>query len=357
MEDIYISNNRRNSGNFVVNIPQQPMPPMQLPDNFDPPPPEKKKKRKGCGCLILSVIAVIPLVLVLGFNSLFCMFIASSGYTRNDLVQNEYISDSQLRSSSAVTNILFLGVDGDAESSSRSDSMILVSVDYAHRKIKLTSFLRDSWVYIPSKGKNAKLNAACTYGGPQLVADTIEYNFGINIDHYVMVDFEMFTNIIDCLGGVDVEVTEKEADFINRTTRQTVDYGESVHLNGEEALVYCRIRKLDSDYNRTLRQRKVISALIEQAKTAGISKIIQTMKDVFPLIQTDMSVSEINKLVYKAGFAVLTFDIQQNRVPTDEHMYPDTINGQWVEVLDIEATKNYLIEFIYTDNIVTDEDE
>lgn len=154
--------------------------------------------------------------------------------------------------------------------------MILVSVDYKHAKIKLTSFLRDSWVEIPSKGKKAKLNAACAYGGPQLLVDTIEYNFHIDIDHYVMVNFEMFTQIIDNLGGVEVEVTEKEAKFIRNTTRhKDMESGDSVLLDGAKALVYCRIRKLDSDYMRTLRQRKVITALINKATETDIQTLLK----------------------------------------------------------------------------------
>lgn len=349
MEDIYISKRRQNINDFeITNLDMPPEPPQ-----IQPPKKKKRKKKRG----LIKTIAVL-LIAVFLFTSVFIfVFAAASGYTRNDLESNEYVSAFDLKSSPLVSNILLMGVDGSADSSSRSDSMILVSVDYKHMKIKLTSFLRDSWVEIPSKGKKAKLNAACTYGGPQLVIDTIEYNFGVDIDHYVMVDFEMFTNIIDSLGGIDVEVTEKEAKFINRTTRHTVDYGESVHLNGAEALVYCRIRKLDSDYMRTYRQRKVISALIGQARSAGAGKLISTMQDVFPMIQTDMSAAEITGLAYKGGFGILAFDIEQNRVPTDEHMYPDTINGQWVEVVDIEATKDNLQEYIYTNNIVIEEDE
>lgn len=351
MEDIYISNKRRRASDFVVKIPDEPIP--EIPPEDDKPPKQKKRKKHRLFKFITTIL-VIAFVLLSGF---IFVFAAASGYTRNDLEINEYISSSELKSSPLISNILLLGVDGNAESSSRSDSMILVSVDFAHAKIKLTSFLRDSWVEIPSKGKKAKLNAACSYGGPQLVVDTIEYNFGVDIDHYVMVDFNMFTQIIDNLGGVDVEVTEKEAKFINKTTRHTVDYGENVHLNGAEALVYCRIRKLDTDYMRTYRQRKVITALINKSKNAGISKIIETMQDVFPLIRTDMSAGEITALAYKAGISMLAFDIEQNRVPIDEHMTPKTINGQWVEVLDIEATKDYLTEYIYTNNIDLDESQ
>lgn len=349
MEDIYISKRRQNTTDFELNNLEMPPEP---PKNHPPYPDKKQKKKRS----LLKNIATVVLFIFL-FSSVFIfVFAAASDYTRNDLDRNKYVSSFELKSSPLVSNILLMGVDGDADSVSRSDSMILVSLDYKHMKIKLTSFLRDSWVDNPLKGTKTKLNAACTYGGPQLVIDTIEYNFGVDIDHYVMVDFEMFTNIIDSLGGIDVEVTQKEAKFINRTTRHTVDYGESVHLNGAEALVYSRIRKLDSDYMRTYRQRKVITALIGQAKSAGIVKIFTTMQDVFPLIQTDMSAAEITALAYKGGFSVLAFDIEQNRVPIDDHMYPDTINGQWVEVVDIDATKDYLQEYIYTNNIVIEED-
>lgn len=349
MDDIYISKKRKNSQDFIVEIPEDEF--LSAPPENNEPPEKKKKKNHR---LVKFTAKVVAVIFILSSCFIF-LFAATSGYTRNDLEKNQYISSFELKSSPLVTNILLLGVDGKAESSSRSDSMILVSIDFAHAKIKLTSFLRDSWVEIPSKGKKAKLNSACSYGGPQLVCDTIEYNFGVDIDHFVMVDFDMFTQIIDNLGGVEVEVTKKEAKFINSTTRQNVDYGENIRLNGDEALVYCRIRKLDSDYMRTYRQRKVITALINQAKKAGIPKLIETMRQVFPLIQTDMSPLEITTLSYKAGAGIIAFNIEQNRVPIDEHMTPKTINGQWVEAIDIEATKNYLIEYIYTNNIKIEE--
>lgn len=349
MEDIYISKKKRQSDDIDFVILDEPSAP--IPEPPEENPKKKRKKHRFLKFVLKSAVAVFAFVSVFIF-----VFAATSGYTKKDLEPNQYISSLRLKSSPFVSNILLLGVDGNAESSSRSDSMILVSVDFAHAKIKLTSFLRDSWVEIPSKGKKAKLNAACSYGGPQLVVDTIEYNFGVDIDHYVMVDFDMFTHIIDSLGGVTVEVTKKEAKFINSTTRQTVESGEKVTLNGEEALVYCRIRKLDSDYMRTYRQRKVISALINQAKNAGISALIKTMNGVFPLIQTDMSPSEITVLAYKGGIGIAAFDIEQNRVPIDEHMNPGTKNGQWVEVVDIDAASEYLQDYIYTNKIKIEEE-
>lgn len=347
MKDIYISNQH--------NIPPEEPREIDIFSEGTPPEPEKPEKKKKkkhpflkAVCIILIIALVVPSLAIAGAAAI-------SGYTRNDLEHNEYVSAGSLSSSPLVMNILLLGVDGKASESSRSDSMILLSLDFVHSKIKMTSFLRDCWVEIPSKGKKAKLNASCSYGGPQLTVDTIEYNFGVDINHYVKVDFEMFTLLIDKLGGVDVEVTKKEADFINRTTRQKIESGPSVHLNGEEALVYCRIRKLDTDYMRTYRQRKVISALLEKAKKAKISELTAMAKDIFPLIEADLSPFEISFVAYEALIALAGFDIQQTRVPTDDQMYTDTISGQWVEVPDLDEVVEYLHDFIYTNKIETEE--
>lgn len=338
MKDIYISKNSAS----------EPEEPDLFFSEMPPEPPKKKHRALKTVCIILAVIILLPSLIITGAA-------AVSGYTRNDLDKNEYISSSELSSSPLVSNILLLGVDGAADSPSRSDSMILVSLDFVHGKIKMTSFLRDCWVKLPSNGKSAKLNASCTYGGPQLTVDTIETNFLVDIDHYIKVDFEMFTMIIDNLGGIDVEVTEKEANFINRTTRQHIESGSSVHLNGAEALVYCRIRKLDTDYMRTYRQRKVISALLDKAKSAKPAELIGMMKNIFPLIETDLSPFEITGLAYKGLASLAGFDIQQTRVPTDDQMYTDTISGQWVEIPYKDQVIEYLHDFVYTNKIKSEE--
>lgn len=340
MKDIYISRNHDDEPEEidVFSFPPEPE---------EPKKPKNKHRLRRFICIVL-IILLLPALPVMAAA-------AVSGYTRNDLKRNEYVSFGDVAKNPLVSNILLLGVDGEEGQSSRSDSMILVSIDFVHQKIKLTSFLRDCWVEIPSKGKNAKLNAAYAYGGPQLAKDTIEYNYGVGIDHFIKVDFRMFKMIIDKLGGVDVEVTKKEADFINKTTRQTVESGSSVHLNGEEALVYCRIRKLDTDYMRTFRQRKVITALLNKAKKASAADLIAMAKEVFPLIETDLSPSEISILAYKGTAALLGFDLVQTRVPTDDQMRTDTVSGQWVEIADMDAVREYLYDFIYTGKKIKEE--
>ncbi|MCQ2475440.1 MAG: LCP family protein [Clostridia bacterium] len=343
MKDIYISGNHNEEPEEidVFSVSPEPEEPKK------PKKPKNKHRLRRFICIVL-IILLLPALPVMAAA-------AVSGYTRNDLKRNEYVSFGDVAKNPLVSNILLLGVDGEEGQSSRSDSMILVSIDFVHQKIKLTSFLRDCWVEIPSKGKNAKLNAAYAYGGPQLAKDTIEYNYGVGIDHFIKVDFRMFKMIIDKLGGVDVEVTKKEADFINKTTRQTVESGSSVHLNGEEALVYCRIRKLDTDYMRTFRQRKVITALLNKAKKASAADLIAMAKEVFPLIETDLSPSEISILAYKGTAALLGFDLVQTRVPTDDQMRTDTVSGQWVEIADMDAVREYLYDFIYTGKKIKEE--
>ena len=307
----------------------------------------KKKKNKGC----FNPVRKLAFILVIVFFASYLLVAgaaAVSGYQRIPLHRNSYITSSQLNSNPFVKNILLLGVDGDDSSGSlRSDSMILVSLDTIHGKIKLSSFMRDSWVQIPGH-RFAKLNAAYSLGGAQLVADTIEYNFKVNINDFVLVDFTMFTDIIDALGGVDVEVTPAEAKFINRTTRHTIESGEQVHLDGAKALVYCRIRKLDSDYMRTYRQRKVIKALLEKVNVANAPKLFAAFFSVIPKIQTNMNPFEIACLAYRVGFSAIFFDVQSTRIPTDSTSWSGTEGTQSVVELDVTANADYLYNFIYT---------
>lgn len=336
---------------------QPPQYPQYEEPQYQKPKKKKKKKHRLLKALIFTPIVLILTVLI-GVMALGYGILSKIDYNQVDLEENAYIDSSELHSSEDVTNILFVGVDDDENGNSRSDSMMLISIDKKHEKIKLTSFLRDSWVDLPMKGRKGKLNAAYAADGIQGAVDTIEYNFLIDIDHYVKVDFEMFTQIIDAVGGVEVEVTEKEAAFIRKTTRfKEMQSGEKVRLNGAEALVYCRIRKLDTDYMRTYRQRKVISALMAKAKEADIKKLTDVMFDVFPLIQTDLNKRELVTTGVKGAYGLLKYEVQQTRAPIQEHMKETTINGQWVEELELEKVREYLYDYIYTDKIKFDDDK
>ena len=156
----------------------------------------------------MAVILVLILIIV---GSVFPV-LARVNY--DEKKEDKYVTASDLKNDSSVKNILLLGVDarnGENAEQTRSDTMMIVSVDSKHHSIKLVSFLRDTWVYIPSLGHEQRLNAACSDGGYKNVVETIEYNFGIDVEGYVVTDFEMFKVLVDSLGGVKIDVTEKEA--------------------------------------------------------------------------------------------------------------------------------------------------
>ena len=169
-----------------------------------PPKKGKGSKKAKVGLSIFCVLLALIIILV------GCATGVLGKITYNAHKENEYVTASNLKSDPRVKNVLLLGVDArpkDKASASRSDTMMLISVDSVHHTIKMTSFLRDIWVYIPCKDMSQRLNAACQYGGYSGVVDTIEYNFGVKIDNYVVADFEMFQVLVDAIGGVEVKVT------------------------------------------------------------------------------------------------------------------------------------------------------
>lgn len=236
----------------------------------------------------------------------------------NDFLYQWANNGGTLYSSKNVLNVLLVGLDSrDAlENGGRSDSLILVSLNKKTKKINMTSFFRDTWCYMNIGGEDryAKLNSSYFYGGSDALIDTLEKNFKIDIDYYVAVDFSSFVDIIDALGGITVEVQEYEASYINRTTKHTIESGPAVTLNGEEALVFARIRKSDSDsdVSRTRRQRQVIESFIKSAMNASLSQLNDALDMLFKYVKTDLTKMQILSYGTQAltnGW--ITYDIEQ----------------------------------------------
>lgn len=309
---------------------------------------ERKKKNRSKKMKVLrgflftfSAFLIIFAVLVSSFSAYIL-----SDYEPRDFAENEYTDESALLYSDSVYNILLMGIDTlSTEDSSRSDAMILLSVDWRNGKIKLSSFLRDSYVYIPGSG-NAKLNASCVYGGPQLVCDTIEYNFGIRIDDYAKIGYDMFIKIIDAVGGVEIpEIDETEAKALAREGFDTKP-GTNIKVNGTQALAYCRIRKGQSDFYRTERQREVISLVLKKLPKANPKILISTAKEIAATMECSIDSKEFPSLLVKL-LPCLFGEIEQMTVPYEGTWYDDTINYQSVLVVDFEKNKEKLNEFLY----------
>lgn len=310
-----------------------------------PHKPRGKNKGKQIG---IGILAIILAVLVALFGTVFS---AMAKITHDDKRDNQYVSSSDLMHSSKVKNILLLGVDArdpDDDTKSRSDSMMLISIDSEHKCIKMTSFLRDTWVYIPSVDSKQRLNAACSYDGYNGVVDTIEYNFGVDIDGYVVADFEMFKVLVDAVGGVEVDVTKAEADEV---TNHQVRYGGvtleegKYKLTGEQALAYCRIRKIDTDFQRAYRQRTVMQAIMKSIKSANPLKLVSMASKCAPYIETNLS----NAYIMSAAVSALPCmsNMVENRVPYDGTWKYENIKGNSVITIDTDKNKEMLIDNIY----------
>ncbi len=283
---------------------------------------------------------------------------------------NMRVEDGKLLNDPMVLNVMLFGADKNDGTSQRSDTMIMLSVDNRHKKLKLTSFMRDLWVYIPDYGYS-KLNHSYAYGGPKLAIATIEQNFGVNIDRYAIVDFSSFRSIIDILGGIDLELSAEEIDYINwqcwknhqvETRNELPIKPGIVHLNGRQALWYARDRGDEeagfsgSDFDRTDRQRKLLKALVNDMKSASLKDIISIVDQVGPLITTNLKKNEITTLVANS-LTYLSYDMVEHRIPSDGNYDAGWHYGMsTLDVVDWDAERKSLAVFIY-EELVTDAEQ
>ncbi len=241
-----------------------------------------------------------------------------------------------------IINILLVGQDRKPnQGRQRSDSMILCSFNVQKGTISMVSFLRDTYVYIPGWGSE-KLNAAYAHGGFSCLNETLAVNFGVSVDAGVEVDFSGFKQIIDLLGGVSINLTQKEADWMNKTTKWQLQAGVN-HLDGEKALAYSRIRKLDMDAKRAQRQRTVLLALVEKYKNKSLGEMLNILDDVLPMVTTTMSNQEIVNYLFELYPMLSNTAITTQQIP-EAGTYKDMTVGKVTatKVADMEANRAIL---------------
>lgn len=220
-----------------------------------------------------------------------------------------------------VINVLLIGEDNE-DNSSRSDSTILVTINKKTKKIILTSFLRDSYTYMNIEGQDRydKTNHSYSWGGAAKLMEVISDNYKIKIDHFVTINYQSFIKAVDELGGINVMVTDAEAKYMNRTTKMKgFESGPSVNLDGQHALVFARIRKLDGEPERTERQRRLITAFIDSIRDSSLTDINNAIDKFLPYVTTNYKESEILSLATKAvteGW--LGFEVVSQVAPSEE---------------------------------------
>ena len=256
-------------------------------------------------------------------------------------------------------NILLLGCDSYTKNSyQRTDSMIIVSINLARGEVKLTSLMRDTWITVPGTNKHRKLTELCAVGGPELTIRAINESFGMNISDYALIGMQGIAEIIDLIGGLDLDVTEAERKALNKGLfdlsslsgmEQLEESGEGVHLNGNQATAFARIRKIDSDYVRTERQRTVLIAMAEKITNgASAGTLLAIVTTLLNYVDTNLTLPEIMSIA-SVGLKMDLSSVEQLRLPADGTFESGTYDGIWCIKPNFSKNAALLHSFIYGD--------
>jgi len=248
-----------------------------------------------------------------------------------------------------LTHIMLVGQAArGGEEYKLADSMILCTINREKKTLTMTSFMRDMYVIIPAykghtQGGN-KMNVVYHLGyyyeggdGMEMLEMCMEQNFGIKVDHTVEIDFEIFERVVDLMGGVQIELTDREAYHMTHELNDVGTFEPGMNtLNGWQALNYARIRKIDSDFKRTERQKNVITSLINSCRNMGIMDIHAMAKEVLPLIKTNMTTDEMWNYAFE--FIPMLKDLQLESITIPEDV------TWWSENLGTDEAPHYVLK-------------
>ena len=314
---------------------------------------KKKKKRFRIKRFLLTAVLIIALLL----GGLY--YVVGRVYSKLNYQEIESLTSAPMKED-GVINILLIGNDSRKNGEDgRSDAMILLSVSTKTRKIYMTSLLRDMYVEIPGHDNN-RLNAAYSFGGAELLMKTVEKNLDIRVNRYMLVNFEAFANLVDAVGGVDLELSSAEIEWVNAYLNEYnlltekefgTDYMDTsaegmVHLNGPQALAYTRNRYIGTDFGRTERQRKVLKEVIHGLPGALVKNPDLLIDGLMPNLTTNLTQWECYQLSLSAP-TMLTYDIEQGSIPLQGTYQNATIRQMAVLEVDFDANKEYLHELLF----------
>ena len=228
---------------------------------------------------------------------------------------------------------VIFGVDSRSDKlgkGTRSDSIMLVSMNHDAKEVQVVSIYRDCMLYQNYEGKEKgykKISNAHSYYGPEGALSVINENFDMSLEHFVTVNFGAVTQMVDRIGGVDIKLSQKEVDIINASCEEQLEGPGVHHLNGEQALCFSRIRKIGSDYARTERQREVLFEIFEKSKTMKEEERIDLAVEMLDEINTNYTEDDIvNLLYYLSEYEITTMTAYP------QVFYGGSVDGSWVEV-------------------------
>ena len=318
------------------------------------------KSRVGGGILGKAIRAVLWVIIIVFVLYSAVSLIGILRMHRETAENRANISD--VMDAAYVSNVLLIGTDSRdlSQERGRSDSMILASINKKTRELTLTSFLRDSYVYIDDEYGYGKLNAAYSYGGAGLLMDTIESNYGVRIDDYILISFAACANVIDAVGGVKLDLTDEEADAVNEILISEVnelmgddrnddllDCGGEQKLDGKQALSYSRIRYVgNADFERASRQRTVMTQVLKKAAVNPVA-MARIFVTALPELSTNLSVGKSYGYTLRAPFLLIGYQLKTQQIPADDTFYGDDVDGESVLRVDCDANRQVLKDTIY----------
>ena len=270
----------------------------------------------------------------------------------------EEVEEKLSRYDDSITNIALFGIDAGDDGVGRSDSIMIATIDTTHKKLKLTSIMRDSYVNIEGHGLD-KINHAYAFGKAELAIKTLNENFDLNIQEFAAVNFSTLPKIIDKIGGIELDIDSEELNYINGYIGDINNVnGTSVsgitstglqHVNGTQAMGYCRIRYTSGgDYKRTERHREVLTQIFNKILSMSPTSYPALLSELLPMVSTSLDSSEILDLgneILKLG----TTSLQQERFPLDGYCEGQMIGGVYYLTFDKETTVNQLHDYIFED--------
>lgn len=351
--DLYSSSRRKNSAPEYEDISS----------NSKPRRSNNGKKKRSKARTLRNALIIVICVLITAIGALYgYAYKILSGIDRTPLDQNDLgIETSDY---DGVQNIALLGIDSRADNDSgRSDAIVVLTIDKKHKKLKLSSIARDTYVSIDGHSKD-KLTHAYAYGKSQLAVKTLNQNFGLEIEDYVTMNFYGLSRVIDYIGGVTVDVDEKERVEMNNNIfpeMQSLGFdcpnitsAGTQLLNGAQAVCYARIRHTDSDIMRGNRQKEVLTAMFAAVKTMNPLKLPKVAEMIIGECQTSLTANDIIAL----GTWTLAFspEIVQLSIPNENiSSSGKIIGGVWYYVYDLNAAKSEIRDFIYEENYYSPE--
>lgn len=310
-------------------------------------------EEKKSGCLLRWVFWILLIAAVICY-SLVHRAVTSLQYEATGL--RYMVNQEQVYTDEAVRNILIIGTDARTEDGAgRSDAMLLISISEHNKTITVTSLMRDCYVEIPNHGRN-RLNAAYSYGGATLLMDTIESNFHIDVNEYFIIDFYAFIAMVDALGGVELTVTDAEAEGMNDILAAELntllgddreadflESGGTMVLSGKQALAYSRLRYVgNADYERTERQREVLTAVMQRAASFNPVGWFKLVEEAMPLVVTNIEQKSLVGMAFEMPFLAARYETQTLRIPASG-TYSNETTSAGASVLRVDFDENLTI--------------